>query len=122
MRPLVTMRHAIEDKRLLGDMLEGPSWDAWKPLLIASRGEPLTEDERVLFEARTGRQTPPTEPVDEVAAISGRRSGKTVGAAVIGTYLSALCDWSDVLRPGERGVLLYLAQTQRNGQSRVSLL
>jgi hypothetical protein len=87
-------------------MLDGPSWDVWKALLIASRGEPLTEAERLLYEARTGRETTPTEPVEEAAMIGGRRSGKTVAAAVAGTYLSALCDWSDVLRPGERGVLL----------------
>jgi hypothetical protein len=116
MRPLVTMRQAIEDKNLLGDMLDGPSWDVWKALLIASRGEPLTEAERLLYEARTGRETTPTEPVEEAAMIGGRRSGKTVAAAVAGTYLSALCDWSDVLRPGERGVLLYLAQTQKTAK------
>lgn len=116
MRPLFTMREAIEDKHLLGGMLDGPSWDTWRALLIASRGEPLTDSELDLYQARTGRETSPTEPVEEGAMVIGRRSGKTVGAAVLGTYLSALCDWSDVLRPGERGVLLYLAQTQKTAK------
>lgn len=116
MQPLFTIRDAIEDKALLGSMFDGASWDVWKALLIASRGEPLTDNELSLYTARTERETPPREPVDEAAFIAGRRSGKTVAAAALATYLSAMCDWSDVLRKGERGVMLFLAQSQKTAK------
>lgn len=116
MRPRVTMRKAIEDKNLLGTMFDGPSWAVWKALLIASRGEPLTDEEMALYVARTGRTVVPTSPVEEAAFIAGRRSGKTVAAAVMASYLSALCDWKDTLRRGERGVMLFLAQSQKTAK------
>lgn len=116
MKPLVTMRRALDDPKLLGSMMDGASWAVWRALLIASRGEALTDDEVALFSARTGRDAVPAEPVEEAAFIAGRRSGKTVSAAVLAAYLSALCDWSDVLRRGERGVMLFLAQSQKTAK------
>lgn len=116
-RPLVTMRRALEDPNLLGRLLPGPSWAVWRALLIASRGEPLTADELTLFRARTGRDEAPAAPVEELAIVSGRRSGKTAASSVLAIYLSALVDWSDVVtRGGERGVLLFLAQSQRTAR------
>ena len=35
MKPLFTMRHALGDPALLADAMKGPSWDAWRVLLIA---------------------------------------------------------------------------------------
>lgn len=110
------MREALADDRLLGTMMQGPSWDVWKALLIASRGETLTEAEMALYGARTGRDAAPDEPLDELWLVAGRRSGKTVSAAVLSMYLAALCDWSDVLSRGERGVMLFLAQSQRTAK------
>ena len=81
MRPLVTMRMAIEDDKLLGSMFPGSSWDTWKALLIASRGEALTDHERMLDAARTGRETTPTAPVTAAASVPGNRSGQTGAAA-----------------------------------------
>src|SRR3981081_4040327 len=46
-------------------------------------------------------------------AASGRRSGKTRSMAVLSTYLACLCDWSDNLSLGERGLCLYLAPSER---------
>jgi hypothetical protein len=121
-RPIVTMRRALEDPNLLGTLLPGPSWRVWRALLIASRGEPLTDHELVLIRARTGRDVAPSRPVDELAIVSGRRSGKTAASATLAIYLSALVDWSDVVtRGGERGVLLFLAQSQRTAPDRLPL-
>jgi hypothetical protein len=116
MKPLISMREALSDPALLGHFVEGDSWATWRALLIASRGEPLTNEEMELYRERTGRIEAPTAPVEEMAFIAGRRSGKTVTAACLSLYLSALCDWSDVLRRGERGVMLFLAQSQKTAR------
>jgi hypothetical protein len=49
MKPLFTMRQALTDPALLADAMKGESWSGWRVLLIASVGEELTEDERVVL-------------------------------------------------------------------------
>ncbi|WP_244613159.1 hypothetical protein [Methylosinus sp. Ce-a6] len=105
MKPLVSMRRAIEDPNIFGSVLSGESWAAWRVLLIAAMGEELTADERVTFESLTGRPAEPGERVDELWCIIGRRGGKTRAVAVLAAYLAALVDYSDVLAPGERASL-----------------
>ncbi|WP_245581917.1 hypothetical protein [Phyllobacterium phragmitis] len=103
------MREALSDPLLLGKALPGDTWALWRTLLIASMGEPLNPEERELFAQVAGRQDSPSERVDEFWSIVGRRGGKTRAAGTLGAYISTLCDWSDVLAPGERGVLPVLA-------------
>ena len=38
MKPTVTFRKALADKKLLGNILVGDSWRAWRTLLIAAMG------------------------------------------------------------------------------------
>ena len=102
MKPLVTMRHALEDRDLFGAILSGPTWASWRVLLIAAMGEEMTADERITFEQLTGRPAEPGERVDEWFSVIGRRGGKTRAIAVLGSYIAGLCDWSDYLAPGER--------------------
>ncbi|MER8567546.1 hypothetical protein NKH85_16310 [Mesorhizobium sp. M0924] len=116
MKPIVSIREALSDDRLLGTLLSGPSWASWRAILIAAMGETLTDEEMALFEARTGRSTSPIEMVQELVCIAGRRSGKTTALGTLAVYLSALCDWSDVLNRGDRGVLPFLAQSQRTAK------
>lgn len=113
MRPRVTMRQALDDPNLLGSVLAGDTWAAWRVILIAIMGEPLSENERALWLALTDRPAEPLEPVEEFWGIVGRRGGKTRAMAVLAAYLACLCDWSDVLVPGERGRLVLVAQNQR---------
>jgi hypothetical protein len=120
----VTMRKALTDKQLLGRVFEkgilrGDSWLPWRSLLIASMGEELTAEERAAFQKLTGREREPLERVDEFVAIAGRRSGKSRGISALIVFLSCLVDHSNVLAPGERGVVLCLAPTAR--QSNVVL-
>jgi hypothetical protein len=49
MTPFVTMRPALSDEHLLGAVLGGDSWLAWRILLIAAIGEVLTDEERAIF-------------------------------------------------------------------------
>ena len=45
MKPRVTLRQALDDPSLLGAALAGPSWHAWRSLVLAAMGEPLQPDE-----------------------------------------------------------------------------
>jgi hypothetical protein len=45
MKPRVTLRQALDDPSLLGAALAGPSWHAWRSLLLAAMGESLQPDE-----------------------------------------------------------------------------
>ena len=51
--------------------------------------------------------------VDQFVAIVGRRGGKSRSMATKAAYLAGLCDHTDALVPGERGVLLCIALDQR---------
>ena len=111
MTPLCSLRRALSDPKLLGNALAGDSWQAWRVLLIAACGEPLSDDERVIFKRLTGREREPGERVDELAAVVGRRGGKSRALATFATYVAALCQHR--LVPGERGLVLIVAQNQR---------
>ena len=109
MRKLVTMRAALESPLYFGSLLAVDSWRAWRVLLIAIVGEELTEDERVIFTALTGRISEPLEPVEEFWAVIGRRGGKTRAMAILAAYLAACVDHRNSLAAGERGVIPLLA-------------
>jgi hypothetical protein len=63
--------------------------------------------------ALTGREHEPAQRVSEFVAVIGRRGGKSRAMAVLATYIAGLCDHSDALVPGERGILLCIALDQR---------
>jgi hypothetical protein len=109
MIPRFTMRQALNDPLLLGSILAGPSWQAWRVMLIAMMGEALTDSERAIFAKFTGRDHEPGQRVEEFAAIIGRRGGKDRAMSALMTYLAACCDYRDVLAPGERGLVLCLS-------------
>ena len=66
MRPLVSMREALADPALLGSALPGPSWTAWRAMLIATMGEPLDDDELAIFRRHTGRDKSPSSRIENV--------------------------------------------------------
>src|SRR6516165_10499503 len=113
MIPRFTMRQALKDQALFGATLAGPSWEGWRVLLIAVMGERLTPRERKLFARFTGREREPRQRIEEAAFVIGRRGGKDRAASVLAAYIAGLCDHSDVLAPGERGVVLCIASDQR---------
>lgn len=118
MKVKISMREALDDPQLFGPILTGASWLPWRTILIGSMGEPLSPEERIIWHSLTGRAQEPGHRVEELFAVVGRRGGKTRAASVASTYLSTMVDWSDVLSRGERGVLTYLAQNQK--QARVA--
>jgi phage terminase large subunit-like protein len=114
MKPTCTLRKALEDKKLLGNILAGESWKPWRILLLAAMGEPLTADERIIFQQLTKRD-PPTEPVEEFIGVVGRRGGKSRAVSVQATYLAGLCKYPQLVK-GERGILLIIAPDTRQAQ------
>jgi hypothetical protein len=68
-KKLVPIRTALADKNLLGLVLEGESWSAWKAILIAAFGEELNREERRLFECLTKRANEPLQLVEMLVAI-----------------------------------------------------
>jgi hypothetical protein len=111
MNPSITIRKALADKKLLGKVLTGLSWAAWRTLMIAAMGEALTDAERVTFTQLTGRAQEPLQRVEELEAVVGRRGGKSRAMATLATYIAGLCKHD--LVPGERGIVLMIAPDQR---------
>jgi hypothetical protein len=113
MKPKVSLRRALSDRKLLGNALAGDSWRPWRVLLIAAVGERLTDSERKIFHKLTGRAREPGKPVHELIAVVGRRGGKSRAMAVLLCWLAGLCDHRSTLAPGERGVALLISRDQR---------
>jgi hypothetical protein len=61
----IAMRTALSDPALLGRALAGPSWEAWRAMLIAANGERLNAAEREVFQRFTGRQREPGQRIEE---------------------------------------------------------
>src|SRR5262249_49107838 len=111
MRPTITIRDALADARLLGNVIAGESWRAWRVLLIAMMGEALTDEERIIFTKLTGREAEPRQRIEEAALVVGRRGGKSRAMASLASYIAGLCKHK--LVPGEQGVVLCIAPDQR---------
>jgi hypothetical protein len=111
MKPRTSLRTALDDPKLLGDVLPGDSWRSWRVILMAAMGERLTDDEREIFTRLTGREREPLERIEELVAVVGRRGGKSRSMAALATT-SAVSASTPLVR-GERGVLLCIAPDQR---------
>jgi hypothetical protein len=112
MIPRITLRKALSDKMLLGSILKGASWRAWRVMLMAALGEALHDDERQIFKQLTSREHEPGRLVEEFVVISGRRGGKSRSISVLATYIAGLCH-HPYLVPGETGTLLIIAPDQK---------
>ena len=80
--------------------------------MLAIVGEPLTDDERMLFTELTGRDREPVEPVRQFFGVVGRRGGKSRAMGTLAAYLSGCCDFRDVLAPGQRARLPLIAASK----------
>lgn len=112
MRRLISMREALEDPDVFGTVLSGETWAAWRVVLIASQGEPLTEAEREIFRELTDRDREPDHPVRELVAVCGRRAGKTRAMAVAAAYFARFVDYTGDFAPGQRGRVIVMAASK----------
>jgi hypothetical protein len=116
------MRTCLADPNLFANILPGESWAAWRILLIALVGENLTPEERAVFTQLTQRAQEPRQFVEEFVGIIGRRGGKSRAASVLAAWIAALCDHKDTTVPGERPLVLCLAQNQRQASVEFSYI
>jgi hypothetical protein len=106
----------MSDPSLFGPWFSGPSWDVWRSFLAALFGLKLEDAALTLYRRHTGRQDPPISRAREAWLVVGRRGGKSIVAALIAVFLSCFDDYTDVLAPGERGVVMIIAADRRQAR------
>jgi len=120
----ISIIDACEDENLflpyLGNDLK--TWRRWLVMLRTLYGlhpRKWTSKERKLIKHCTGRDasTLPTEGFATSVCLTGRRSGKSRIAAVIGAYEAVLAGHESKLSPGETGVVPIISPTKH--QSRI---
>jgi hypothetical protein len=103
-----TIDVAMHDDRLLGAVLGNTaSWSTWIAVLKAAFGLGLTDEQRTLFASVAGQRLAPHHRVRELWCLCGRRAGKSRIAALVAVYIALFAPVK--LAPGERGVVLVLA-------------
>jgi hypothetical protein len=126
-----TIVDAITDRRLFGGcdtFANLSSWRPWLVLLRALYGLPLRTDDGIverdgevvlgdselaLFQRHTGHEAPREGGYHELVVITGRQSGKTRTAALIGTFEAARA-----VLAGERGLYVPLVAQDLRGAQR----
>ena len=76
----------------------------------------MDAEAQAIYRQHTGRDDMPSQQFREVYAIVGRRGGKSIIAALVAAFLASFRDYSDVLGPGETGVVMLLAADQKQAK------
>jgi hypothetical protein len=100
--------------RVLGATFAGDTWATWRAVLKAASALDLTPDERGVIETLTGRTVLPASPVRELWLLLGRRSGKSIIAALLAVW--ATCCRVYTLAPGEVGVFMVIAADRKQAR------
>jgi hypothetical protein len=112
-----TIFDAIENSELFRPWFRDPAtWSAWFTFLRSLFGLPMSDTERGIFEACTGRPEPPEGGAQEAWLICGRRSGKSIVLALVAVFLATFRDWRPYLAPGERGTVMVVATDRRQAR------
>ena len=113
---------AIKDPNLFGPFF-GNDLRSWRPWLAALRviyGLPLKvgAQRRKVISQCTGRSISgfPATGFDSALILTGRRSGKSRVAAVVGAFEAVLAGHEKKLAKGERGVVPIIAPTKAQGR------
>lgn len=113
-----TILDAMEDPALFGRIFRPEeSWRPWKVFLKALFGLPMTEEEAIIFQKQTGRQTPPMKPAQEAWVVAGRKGGKSRIAALVAVYVACFRDHRKFLAPGERGTVMVIAADRKQARN-----
>ena len=100
--------------RVLGATFPGETWTTWRAVLKAAHALDLTDDERGIVESLTARHTLPSSPVKELWLLLGRRSGKSIIAALLAVWTTTCRTYT--LTPGEVGVFMVIASDRRQAR------
>lgn len=110
----ITIRDVRHD--LMRWAFPGTTWNAWDAFLAAMYGLPMTESQHLISANATGRTDLPCAPFGEAFCIGGRRSGKSRVTAAIAVFEAFFGGHERHLAPGERGVVLNVAQDRAGSQ------
>lgn len=106
---------ALSDPHLFGALPAFADLTTWRPWLVFLRalyGLEMDDADLEVFRTHTGRQAPRQGGYPEAVCITGRQSGKTQVAAIVGAYEAAQASAA-----GRRGQYVVLAaQDARNAQ------
>jgi hypothetical protein len=100
--------------RVLGATFDGPTWTTWRAVLKAAFALALDDDERRTVEGLTGRTVFPSAPVRELWLLLGRRSGKSIIAALLAVYATTCRTYR--LAPGEVGTFMVIAADRKQAR------
>ena len=114
-----TIIDVMHDPHLFGPWFKNTKqWLAWSAFLKSVFALPMSTREIHIFRKFTRRESPPSKPARECYGIIGRRGGKTFIASFVVVYLACFRDYREYLGPGERAVVMLIAQDRR--QARVA--
>ena len=99
---------------VLSGTFSGSTWDPWRAVLKAAFALELSEAERATVTELTKREVLPTAPVRELWLFIGRRSGKSIIAALQAVW--ATCCRSYRLAVGEVGIFMVLAADRKQAR------
>ena len=86
------------------------SWKAWRSFGKALYGLPFEdEEEALLYQLGTLRETVPEGGFTEAYAVVGRRGGKSRITSLIAAYEAVLGNWQEKVAPGERAWVFIIA-------------
>ena len=113
---MASEKSILDLMRARADWFRGDSWTAWHVLLKAIFGLALADEDHDTFHRLTGRTQPPTHAVREAWLIMGRRAGKSIISALVAVFLAVFRDYTGILAPGERGIVMVLARDRRQAR------
>jgi len=119
---------AISDRKLFRPFIakDGSlaSWNNWNVFLRTLFGLRLKSSHAELILKCTGRDYKllPPDGFKTALCLTGRRSGKSVMAAIMGAYIACLSGREELLSPGEVGLVAILAPTIRQAKIILSYL
>lgn len=113
----VTIRDVMIDPALFGEQFGGESFAAWRALLAAFYGLPLSDDEAAIVQALTGRRKAPESASGELWLAIGRRGGKSQCAALLAVYEALFRDHSAKLAPGEVATVMAIAADRKQARA-----
>ena len=108
---------ALDHPALFAPFFRGNTWGPWRVFLAALFGLPMTEAQRAIYHAHTGRTELPTAPFKEAALVVGRRGGKSRILALVATYLACFNDYTPYLAPGEIATVAVIAADRRQART-----
>lgn len=113
---------AMNDPELFGKsfrrgLLRGDTWRAWKAFLCGLFGLEMSTEAVEILQRHTGREwMDGGDPLREAYVIAGRRSGKSVIAALVAVFLACFKSYDELLSPGEVGTLMVIAADRRQAR------